>query len=268
MQPNDYQETILIDLAPYIRTIWKYKWLIVLLLLVSTAITLILHLQQKPSYLATAHIRIGKVWNEPVGDPNVIAELVTKPAFLLKLNERLTKKSNITSLSQAITAEKLEAGKGRARYVYLIKLTARAKQPEKAQELVKATAEEVIAQSNLVFDTAYAAYEQREKEQEAKLIELKNKISQPNTAPTELYEKRLELQLLEQELFDVKTNNQSILKTFRTALAEEVEPAEEIPGANIYKRLLMAMGLTFAIGVLISLTLEFGWPMLKDARRN
>jgi LPS O-antigen subunit length determinant protein (WzzB/FepE family) len=268
MQSNELQEITLIDIAPYIRAVWKYKWLIIAFLAISISITLALHLQEKPSYLATAHIRIGKVWNDPVGDPNVIAELVTKAPFLLKLNERLPKKSNINSLSQAITAEKLEAGKGRARYVYLIKLTARAKQPEKAQELVKATAEQVIAESNLVFDAAYSAYDKREKEQEAKLAELKNKISQPNITPTELYEKRLELQLLEQELFDIKNNNQSVLKTFRTSLAEEIEPAQQIPGSNIYKKLLIAIGLSFAIGVLISLTLEFGWPMLKEIRRN
>ncbi|KAF0250160.1 MAG: hypothetical protein FD167_435 [bacterium] len=265
MQSNNNQET-LIDLAPYIRAIWKHKWLILGLLLLSVAVSLALHWREKPIYIAIAHIRVGKVWDSPVGDPNVIAELITKPPFLLRLNEKLSKKRNIDVLSQAVTAEKLEAGKARARYVYLVRLTGRGATPELAQELVTATAEEVIAESNVIFDKAYEAYQKREKELQAKLEQLKT--FEANIAPAELYGKHLELQLLTQELGEIQINNQSPLKTFRTSLAEEVEPAKQIPNTSIYKLGLMVSATTLAIGILIALALEFGWPVVKEATRR
>lgn len=267
MQSNNNQETSLIDLAPYIRALWKHKWLIVVLVLLSIVITLALHFREKPSYIATAHIKIGKVWDSPIGDPNVIAELVTKPPFLLRVNEKLSKKRNIDVLSRAVTAEKLEAGRGRARYVYLVRLTGKGASQELAQELVKSTAEQVIAESNRVFDQAYQAYEKQEKDLQAKIEELKTK-SAANLSPTELYEKRLELQLLEQELGQIQINNQSPLKTFRTALAEELEPAKQIPTSNLYKLLVMASATALALGILIALALEFGWPIVKEVTRR
>jgi Chain length determinant protein len=267
MQSNNHQETSLIDFAPYIRAVWKHKWLIAILVLVSVVITVALHWREKPSYMAIAHIKVGKVWDLPVGDPNVISELITKPPFLLRLNEKLSKKRNIEALSRAVTAEKLEAGKGRARYVYLVRLTGKGASPELAQELVKTTAEQAIEESNRVYDEAYQVYEKREKDLQTKIEELKTKNS-ANLVPTELYEKRLELQLLEQELGEAQINNQSPLKTFRTALAEEIEPAKEIPTSNIYKLLVMATATVLAIGVLIALALEFGWPIVKEATRR
>ncbi|MBI4853406.1 MAG: hypothetical protein HY819_16555 [Acidobacteria bacterium] len=268
MQSNN-QDLSLIDLAPYIRAIWKYKWLIIILPLISVTITLVLSLREKPSYIATAHIKIGKVWDLPVGDPNIIAELVTKSPFLLRVNEKLSKKRNIDVLSRAITAEKLEAGKGRARYVYLVRLTGRGASPELAEELTKATAEQVIFESNQIFDKAYTAYENREKELKKKIEELKTSATSTNLSPTELYEKRLETELLETELSETQINNQSPLKTFKTAFAQEIEPAKQVPSPNVYKFLAMAASTALALGVLIALALEFGWPFLKEAvRRN
>lgn len=266
--PSNNPEIALIDIAPYIRAIWKYKWLIIVLVVLSLVITLVLNSREKPTYVAAAHIKIGKVWDLPVGDPNVVVELVTKTPFLLRVNEKLSKKRNIDVLKRAVTAEKLEAGKGRARYVYLVCLIGRGATPELAEELTKMMAEQVIIESNLIFDKAYLDYENREKELKAKLEDLKTKIIASNTSPTELYEKRLEIRLLEEELGETEINNKSPLKTFRTALAEEIEPAKQIPGSNLYKLLAMAVGTTMAVGILIAIALEFGWPFLKEATRR
>lgn len=260
MQSNTSEENILLDIAPFIRAIWKHKWLIVALLLLAVAVSSFLFYREKPIYQVSADIQLGRVWNEPVIDANVIVELANKTPFLLRVNERLEKKKNIGVLTRAIKAEKLEAGKGRARYVYLVRLTVKAANAEQAQELIKAASEQLIAESNQAFEKAIAVYENRKKELEAKLTLLNEKAS---TNPTELYEKRLEQELLAQQIAEIEINNK--LKTFPSALADEIEPAKLVQGSNIYKIFLINLAIAFAIGVLLALSLEFVLPIVKKA---
>ncbi|MBN8723048.1 MAG: hypothetical protein J0M03_08965 [Acidobacteria bacterium] len=262
MQSNTSEENILLDIAPFIRAIWKHKWLIVGLLLLAVAVSSFLYYREKPIYQVSADIRLGRVWNEPVVDANVAVELANKTAFLLRVNERLEKKKNIGVLTRAIKAEKLEAGKGRARYVYLLRLTVKVANAEQAQELIKAASEQLIAESNQAFEKAIAVYENRKKELEAKLTLLNEKAS---TSPTELYEKRLEQELLAQQIAEIEINNKSPLKTFPSALADEIEPAKLVQGSNISKILLINLAIAFAIGVLLALCLEFILPIVKKA---
>lgn len=262
MQSNTSEENILLDIAPFIRAIWKHKWLIVGLLLLAVAVSSFLYYREKPIYQVSADIRLGRVWNEPVVDANVAVELANKTAFLLRVNERLEKKKNIGVLTRAIKAEKLEAGKGRARYVYLLRLTVKAANAEQAQELIKAASEQLIAESNQAFEKAITVYENRKKELEAKLTLLNEKAS---TSPTELYEKRLEQELLAQQIAEIEINNKSPLKTFPSALADEIEPAKLVQGSNISKILLINLAIAFAIGVLLALCLEFILPIVKKA---
>lgn len=262
MQSNTSEENILLDIAPFIRAIWKHKWLIVGLLLLAVAVSSFLYYREKPIYQVSADIRLGRVWNEPVVDANVAVELANKTAFLLRVNERLEKKKNIGVLTRAIKAEKLEASKGRARYVYLLRLTVKAANAEQAQELIKAASEQLIAESNQAFEKAIAVYENRKKELEAKLTLLNEKAS---TSPTELYEKRLEQELLAQQIAEIEINNKSPLKTFPSALADEIEPAKLVQGSNISKILLINLAIAFAIGVLLALSLEFVLPIVKKA---
>ncbi|MBK7996139.1 MAG: hypothetical protein IPK14_23010 [Blastocatellia bacterium] len=262
MQSNTSEENILLDIAPFIRAIWKHKWLIVGLLLLAVAVSSFLYYREKPIYQVSADIRLGRVWNEPVVDANVAVELANKTAFLLRVNERLEKKKNIGVLTRAIKAEKLEAGKGRARYVYLLRLTVKAANAEQAQELIKAASEQLIAESNQAFEKAITVYENRKKELEAKLTLLNEKAS---TSPTELYEKRLEQELLAQQIAEIEINNKSPLKTFPSALADEIEPAKLVQGSNISKILLINLAIAFAIGVLLALSLEFVLPIVKKA---
>lgn len=262
MQSNTSEENILLDIAPFIRAIWKHKWLIVGLLLLAVAVSSFLYYREKPIYQVSADIRLGRVWNEPVVDANVAVELANKTAFLLRVNERLEKKKNIGVLTRAIKAEKLEAGKGRARYVYLLRLTVKAANAEQAQELIKAASEQLIAESNQAFEKAITVYENRKKELEAKLTLLNEKAS---TSSTELYEKRLEQELLAQQIAEIEINNKSPLKTFPSALADEIEPAKLVQGSNISKILLINLAIAFAIGVLLALSLEFVLPIVKKA---
>ncbi|MBL8196622.1 MAG: hypothetical protein JNM06_22710 [Blastocatellia bacterium] len=262
MQSNTSEENILLDIAPFIRAIWKHKWLIVGLLLLAVAVSSFLYYREKPIYQVSADIRLGRVWNEPVVDANVAVELANKTAFLLRVNERLEKKKNIGVLTRAIKAEKLEAGKGRARYVYLLRLTVKAANAEQAQELIKAASEQLIAESNQAFEKAITVYENRKKELEAKLTLLNEKAS---TSSTELYEKRLEQELLAQQIAEIEINNKSPLKTFPSALADEIEPAKLVQGSNISKILLINLAIAFAIGVLLALCLEFILPIVKKA---
>jgi len=264
MQSNTSQENILLDIAPFIRAVWKHKWLIVGLLLLAIAVSSFLYYREKPIYQVSADIRLGRVWNEPIVDANVVVELANKTHFLLRVNERLEKKKNIGVLTRAIKAEKLEAGKGRARYVYLVRLTVKAANAEQAQELIKAASEQLIAESNQVFDKAIAVYESRKKELESKLTLLKEKAASITT-PVELYENRLEQQLLAQQIAEIETNNKSPLKTFPSALADEVEPVKLAQGSNIYKIFLINLAIAFAIGVLLALSLEFVLPIVKKA---
>lgn len=255
---------LMIDLAPYIRAIWQRKWLVVSMVLVSLIATLAWGRREKTVYQATAHIRIGRVWNEPVSDANVLIELADGDPFLARVRKRLSSKHSVAKLARQIKAERLEAGKGRSRYIYLVSLTSQADSPELAQELVQAAADQVLADSNQSFDTASALYLEREKELTQKVKDLKESVTKINS-PTELYERNLEIQLAEQALAECQLNNRSPLKTFRTQLADQIERAEALPHPNLSKRLLFVGATSLAVALLTALSLAFVIPLLKTA---
>lgn len=75
----------------------------------------------------------------------------------------------------------------------------------------------------------------------------------------------MEQELLAQQIAEIEINNKSPLKTFPSALADEIEPAKLVQGSNISKILLINLAIAFAIGVLLALSLEFVLPIVKKA---
>ena len=135
-------ESISIDLAPYVRAVWKRKWFILVLVFLAAGISLGLSLREPRVYQSTALIKIGRIWNEPIEDPYVLAEIINSQPFLTRVGEKLTRKRRPEALSRALSAERLEGGKARNRYVYLIRLTARGGAPEEAKELARAASDQ------------------------------------------------------------------------------------------------------------------------------
>jgi LPS O-antigen subunit length determinant protein (WzzB/FepE family) len=258
-------ESIGTDIAPYIRAVWRRKWFIISIVLLVAAISLILGLREPRVYASTALIKVGRIWNEQIEDPYVVTEIINSQPFLSRLGQRLSTKQKPRALSQALTAERLEGGKARNRYVYLIRLTARGSTPEEAKELVRAAADQIIEQTAEKFESAYPVYTAREKALQERIDTLKATISSAGS-PTSLAAieaQRLDLQSIEKELFETQLNNQSPLKTYRTQLAEEISAPRVVPGVDIYKRVLMSAASAFAMALLGALVLEFGLPVLK-----
>jgi uncharacterized protein involved in exopolysaccharide biosynthesis len=260
-------ESISADLAPYIRAIWKRKWFITVIVLLSAAISLTLGLREPKVFAATALIKVGRIWSEPVEDPYILTEIMNSQPFLARVSERLSGNRRPKELASALSAERLEGGRARNRYVYLIRITARGGTPEEAKELAKAAADQTIEESQKKFDAAFPAYEARSKTLKEKLDSLKSALASAGSSSSlgSLEAERLELQLVEQQLFETEMNNQSPLKTYRTQLAEEITAPKAVPGQNILKNLAMTTAAALAVALLGALALEFGLPVLKQS---
>src|SRR5262245_9306397 len=259
-------ESISADLAPYIRALWKRKWFITVIVLISVAAGLTLSLREPKIYASTALIKVGRIWNEPVEDPYILTEVMNSQPFLARVSERLSSKRRPKELASALSADRLEGGKARNRYVYLIKITARGQIPDEAKELAKAASDQIIEESQKKFEAAFPAYADRSKTLKEKLDTLKTALASTGSSSLAALEaNRLELQLVEQQLFEAEMNNQSPLKTYRTQLAEEIAAPKALPGQNILKNLAMTAAAALAVALLGALALEFGLPVLKQS---
>lgn len=253
-----------IDLAPLLRALWKYKWFIAIVVIGATAIAGLLVWREKSLFVATADIRVGRIWNEPIEDVNILLEKINGQPFQARLAERMDRKR---ADALAISAERLEAGKGRARYVYLLRLSAKAARPEKAQEILDAAVAQVLEESDKKFADTYAVYQNRENELKAKIEAQKTAMAQTNIAPQELYSKRIELQLQEQELAEMSINN-APLKTFHTTRVEDNSPAKHIARSSTYRRIAMVAAGALAFAILAVLAFELRHTLTANRKES
>lgn len=240
------------DLAPVLRALWRRKLLIAIVTLLAAAAAFALTLQEPHVYSATALIKPGRIWNDPVEDAYALAEIINSSAFLNRVNERLANKRNAEALTRALSAEKLEGGRARARYVYLLRISARGATPAEATELIEAAVAEVLARGEKSFNAAIPAYAERERR-------LQERIAAARAGA--------ELLALERELADAELNNSSPLRTHKTELAEEIEPPKLMPRANALKRTAVGGAAGFALAVLAALALELVIPRVSREGR-
>ncbi|HWO01217.1 MAG TPA: hypothetical protein VNS63_18300 [Blastocatellia bacterium] len=196
--------------------VWRAKWLIILVVLLASGATWWLARRQPALLTATALVKIGRVWKEPLEDPYVTEAAVNSPGFFQELAAKLG--SNPSHLRRRVRSEVVIGGTRKVRYPILVSVAATAESADEAVRLAQAVSNEIITRHQKLFDDALSPYREREKLIEAQLKE--------STGSRELQSK------LELELNEVKSNNSSPTVTDPTRLVEPIvaEPAPR-PGS-------------------------------------
>src|SRR5215510_14390801 len=119
-----------IRLDRYIRAVWRAKWLIALAIILAAGITAYLANSQPTLRKATALIKIGRVWKEPLEDPYITEKVINSPGFLKELGQKIG--VGLARLKQNIRAETVIAGPRRSRYPILVSVTATAETADEA----------------------------------------------------------------------------------------------------------------------------------------
>lgn len=169
-------------------------------------------------YSAYALVRLGRVWGEPVEDPYLLTEVAGSKKSLQQVSKRLQSRVKPEELARCLQFRRLEGGKARARYVYLIKVEATSETPELAEQIAHSAAEQLIARADRKFEPALEAARSREHELEAKLKSLSS-------------QEREEVMEIERQLSEVRLHSQSPLRTYHSEIVEEGS-AEPLPRRN------------------------------------
>ncbi|HKP86272.1 MAG TPA: hypothetical protein VJZ26_09255 [Blastocatellia bacterium] len=203
-----------IRLDRYIRAVWRAKWLIALAIILAAGITAYIASSQPTLRKATALIKIGRVWKEPLEDPYITEKIINSPGFLKELGQQIG--VGAARLKQSVRAETVIAGPRKSRYPILISVTATAETGDEAVRLAGAVADQVSARHLAVFDEAMKPH----LDEERRLEELHKELAAQGASSRDLLLKT------EIELSEVKANNSLANPnvTEKTRLVEKVEP--------------------------------------------
>jgi prophage DNA circulation protein len=212
-----------LNLDTYVRAIWRAKWIIILVTIAAVAVAVFIARREPVQHRATAFIRIGRVWKEPLEDYIVAEKTAASTAFLKAAASRAG--LNPRQLRRAVHVETLQGGARRNRYPVLLQVTATSESDDAAQ-LVSAVADEIIARHEVLFEQALKPHLEEQRRLEDRQKEL---TSQPGA--------RELLLRVESELDSVRANN-SLTNTPITEKTHLISDptSEPIPRQSIWRK--------------------------------
>jgi hypothetical protein len=199
-----------ISLDRYFAAVWRAKWIIIIGVILAAGITAYLASRQPTVHKASAELRNGRVWKEPLEDPYITQRIINSPAFLEDVAARHQLKAN--QLKRAIQARVITVGPPRARYPLLVSIEATADTAENAARYVRLVADEMIARHEAMFNEAIKPHVEERQRLEARHSELQAQ----GAAVRDLLFK------VESELDQVKANNSTVSLTEKTVLITDV----------------------------------------------
>ncbi len=199
-----------INLDKYFRTVWRAKWLVLGGVLIAAAIAAWNANRQPTLFSAVANIHVGRVWKNPIDDPNVAAEVVNSDGFAEELSKRVGERPGY--VRHSLRADAVTAGPPRAQYTILVRITASAEAAETSVKLAKAAADYLIELHEKVFEEALAPHRGHQRRLEAR----KEEMSKQGSFSAETLLK------VERELDEVRASNNSPTDTEKTRLISDV----------------------------------------------
>lgn len=206
-----------ISLDRYFAALWRAKWLIIILTVLTGAVVAVIEFNEPTLYTSSSLIEVGRVWKEPLEDAYTTAEIAGSGGFLQELASQSG--LNPGRLKRSIKADVIQGGPRRAQYPILVRITATTDNSDESVRLAQVVADEIIKRHDALFDKAITPHLEQQEQIEQRL---KTLSSQSTPAASELEIK------LNAELYEVKASNQSPTLTEKTRLAAPI-----VPGANI-----------------------------------
>lgn len=183
-----------LSLDKYVAAVWRAKWLIFVGVIAAAGITAFLSSREPAQHRAVAHLKIGRVWKQPLEDPYITERVINSGGFLKEAAAQIGVSQH--QLKRSIRAETVIAGPRRSRYPILLSLAATTDNADDSIRFAQAAADVLIARHAEIFNEAIKPH----LEQERRLEEhRKALLAQP--ASRDL------LMKVEGELDEVKLNN-------------------------------------------------------------
>jgi hypothetical protein len=183
-----------LNLDRYVSAVWRAKWLILIGVIAAAAITALLSAREPAQHRAVAHLKIGRVWKQPLEDPYITERIVNSNGFLKEAGAQI--EGGRHQLKRSIKAETVIAGPRRSRYPILLSIAATTDNGDDSVRFAQAAADAVIARHEEIFNEAIKPHLEQARRLEERRKEL---LAQP--ASRELLIK------VENDLDEVKMNN-------------------------------------------------------------
>ena len=183
-----------LSLDRYAAAVWRAKWLILIGVIAAAAITALLSAREPTQHRAVAHLKIGRVWKQPLEDPYITERIVNSGGFLKEAGAQIG--AGPHQLKRSIKAETVIAGPRRSRYPILLSIAATTDNADDSVRFAQAAVDAVIARHEEIFNEAIKPHLEQERRLEERRKEL---LAQP--AARELLIK------VENDLDEVKLNN-------------------------------------------------------------
>lgn len=244
-----------ISLDRYFRSVWRAKWIILLLVACAAAISGFITFRKPALHTASALLQVGRVWSQPLEDPYVTSEIANSPGFINELAASL--RTSAAYLRRSVRAETVTAGPPRNVYPILVRIMATTEIPAESVRLARAFAEAVVEQHAERFDQALASHldHQRRLEEQYAAVAKTGFV-----APLD------GLLKLDQELFGIRARNSSPTETAKTRLVGEVVPGPVIR-PDVVRNAGAAAIVAALVGVLGALIAgHFSTPVAQAAR--
>ena len=226
-----------ITLDRYIAAVWRAKWLVLGGVIFTAAVVAAIEWNQPALHSATASIKIGQVWKEPLQDPFVTAEIASNDGFLQAVGARVGADTN--SVRRHLHAETITGGPPRAPYALLLRFTAVTENGEESTRLAAAAADEILSRHQKLFDEALAPRLMHQQRLEEMVKQLQTYTSGKTRGETKLADldtatrpalramgdgQLIQMIRLMREFSDVKMSNSSPTETHKSELVDPVVP--------------------------------------------
>ncbi|MEK6299747.1 MAG: hypothetical protein AABO41_03425 [Acidobacteriota bacterium] len=183
-----------LSLDKYVAAVWRAKWLILAGVIAAAGITAFLSSREPAQHRAVAHLKIGRVWKQPIEDPYITERVINSGGFLKEAAAQIGVSQH--QLKRSISAETIIAGPRRSRYPILLSLAATTDNRDDSIRYAQAAADALIARHADIFNEAIKPHLEQERRLEERRKEL---LAQP--ASRDLLIK------IENELDEVRLNN-------------------------------------------------------------
>jgi hypothetical protein len=186
---------------------------------------------------ATAVIKVGHVWKEPLQDLYVTTEIANSDGFLQSVATRVGADSG--SLRRQLHADTITGGPARSPYALLLRFTAKTENADESVRIADAAATEILARHEKLFDEALAPrlIHQHRLEELIKQMQVYTNGKVPGETEVldlEMYPRKvlkamadgqlLPMVKLIREFSDIKMSNSSPTETHKTELVDAVVP--------------------------------------------
>ena len=226
-----------IGLDRYFAAVWRAKWLVIVGVISAAAVMLAIEYNRPTLHSATAVIRVGHVWKEPLQDLYITTEIANNDGFMQAVATRVG--IDPGSLRRHLHAETITGGPAQRPYALLLRFTATAENAEESVRIAEGAAAEILARHEKLFDEAFAPrlMHQHRLEELIRKMQVYTNGKVPNETemvdldmyPRQVLKAMENGQLLPmvkimREFSDTKMSNSSPTETHKTELVDAVVP--------------------------------------------